>query len=92
MKVAVLDKGEKLGLVAKSSGKNSKNNGRVFISERNRRAREYNSDPERRKIKAERQRKYYEKMKTEHPEKFEKLRERHREYLKEYMKTYRGRK
>lgn len=86
LKLAILDKGEEMGLVVKVDSKGRKNAGRLFIEERNRKAREYNSSPERKKIIAERARKYRERLKTENPEKYAEMREKHKVYSKEYHK------
>jgi hypothetical protein len=80
LKLATLDAGERLGLTADGGG------GRVFIAERNKRAREYNSTPERKKILAERARRYREKLKVEAPEKYEQMRIRQKAYAKEWHK------
>lgn len=78
LKLAIMDAGEKRGLVANGGG------GRVFIEERNRRAREYNSRPKRKIIVRERAKKYREKLKRENPEKLLQIRERHKIYAREY--------
>ena len=78
LKLAIMDAGEKQGLVIKGGS------GRVFIEERNRRAREYNSRPERKIIVRERAKKYREKLKRENPEKLLQISERHKIYAHEY--------
>ena len=84
LKLATLDAGEKLGLVAKVESKGRKNPGRLFIEERNRKAREYNSSPERKKIISERAKKYREKLKTEYPEKYKEITLKQKVYNKKY--------
>lgn len=86
LKLAILDKGEEMGLVAKDDSKGRKNAGRYFIEERNRKAREYNSSPERKKILAERAKEYRKRLKIENPEKYAEMREKHKVYSKEYHK------
>lgn len=86
LKLAILDKGEEMGLVVKVDSKGRKNAGRCFIEERNRKAREYNSSPERKKIIAERTKEYRKRLKTENPEKYAEMREKHKVYSKEYHK------
>lgn len=86
LKLAILDKGEEMGLVAKVDSKGRKKAGRCFIEERNRKAREYNSSPERKKIIAERTKEYLKRLKTENPEKYAEMREKHKVYSKEYHK------
>ena len=80
LKYAIMDAGERMGLVTDGGA------GRVFIEERNRRAREYKSTPERKKILAERARKYREKLKIENPEKYKEMQEKHKIYSKEWYK------
>lgn len=82
LKFAMFEAGEKLGLTASIPCKGRKF--RRFKAERNRKAREYNSSPERKKIISEQQKKRLEKMKTENPVKYEMLCMKHREYMKEY--------
>ena len=60
--------------------------GRVFIAERNRRAREYNSRPERKKVNADRARLRRQRMKVEEPEKYAQQRARQLAYQKEWYK------
>ena len=69
LKVAMFDRGEKMGLVACAGSLGC----RVFIEERNRKARIYNSSPERRKLLAEKAKAYREKLKVEQPEKYAEL-------------------
>ena len=80
LKVAMLDRGEKIGIVANYSGN------RMFKEEINRKARERNYAPERRKKRAEATRLYYERIKTEDPARWEEIRERHKAYCHEYYK------
>lgn len=89
LKLAILDKGERLGLVVKVDSKGRKNAGRLFIGERNRKAREYNARPERKKVVAERSRKYREKLKIENPEKYAEMLAKHKIYSKEYHRRKR---
>ena len=42
----------------------------------------YRSDPERRKLINEQAREYYRRLKSENPHKYEEIRKRHREYMK----------
>lgn len=86
LKYAIMDAGERMGLVADGGA------GRVFIEERNRRAREYNSTPERKKILAERARKYREKLKIENPEKYKQLQEKQKTYRKDWYRKNKLRK
>lgn len=80
---AQLDAGDKAGLTARAG------HARLFIKERNRKAREYNSTPERRKLLCARQKAYIQKLKTEQPEKFMRQAEKQKAYKKEW---YRRRK
>lgn len=73
LKLAILDKGRK-------------NAGRLFIKERNEKARIYNSSPERKKILAERAKEYRKRLKIENPEKYAEMMEKHKVYSKEYHK------
>ena len=80
LKIAMLDAGEKHGLVTDGGS------GRLFIKERNKRAREYNSTLERKKIIAERARRYRERLKTENPEKYALMLEKQKIYKRSYYK------
>ena len=91
LKLAILDKGEEMGLVVKVDSKGRKKAGRCFIEERNRKAREYNSSPERKKIIAKRTKEYRKRLKTENPEKYAEMREKHKVYSKEYHKRKKDR-
>ena len=82
LKLATLDAGERLGLTADGGG----GSGRVFIAERNRRAREYNSRPERKKVNADRARLRRQRMKVEEPEKYAQQRARQIAYQREWYK------
>lgn len=84
MKLAIYDAGENLGLVVRTG-----NNTRLFREERNRKARERNSSPERRKIIAERARKYRERIKRENPERYAEIRQRQMVYHKEWYRRKR---
>jgi len=84
LKLAIMDKGEKLGLVVTVDSKGRKRAGRLFIDERNRRAREYNARPERKKIIAQRAREYREKLKIENPEKYAEMRLKEKAYCKQW--------
>ena len=85
LKYARFDLGERTGLVVDGGG------GRVFREERNRRMREYNSTPERRRIVRERARRYRERIRREEPEKFEAQAERHKEYVRGWYQRRRAR-
>ena len=80
LKLATLDAGERLGLTADGGG------GRVFIAERNRKAREYNSRPERKKVNADRARLRRQRMKVEEPERYAQMQAKHKAYAKEWHK------
>ena len=77
---AQLDAGEKIGLTVHSG------NCRMFREERNRKARKYNSAPERRTLLCERQKAYIQKLKTENPEEFLRRKERQKTYQKEWYR------
>lgn len=82
LKLAQLDVGEKLGLVADGGG------GRVFIDERNAKARAYQKkryaeSEEVRKKKKVNKKKYMEKLKLD-PERYEKYKEHKREWFKKH--------
>ena len=66
MKMAEFDAGERAGLVVPVSP-TGRSRGRVFREERNRRAREYNSTPERKRIVSERARAYRERLRGGKP-------------------------
>ena len=75
---AQLDAGDKAGLTARAG------HGRLFIKERNRKMREYNSTPERRKLLCTRQKAYIQKLEAEQPKKFMRRAEKHKAYQKEW--------
>lgn len=80
LKLAMLDVGDKLGLVVHVNGGRT----RLFIDERNRRAREFNSSPERRKVLAKRAREYRERLKRDNPEKYAEMRLKEKAYRKQW--------
>lgn len=82
LKIVMLDRGEKLGLVTDNT------NGRRFKEERNARAREYNKrDYVRQRIR-ERTKERYWKLKAEGGEKWEHMREANRKARKKYRQTH----
>ena len=84
--VARLDAGERMGLVVRQG------TGRKFREERNRKAREYNARPERRRIANERAKIYRARLREENPEEFARQAERHKAYAKEWNKRRKGKK
>ena len=84
--VARLDAGERMGLVVRQG------TGRKFREERNRKAREYNARPERRRIANERAKIYRARLREENPEEFARQAERHKAYAKEWNKRRKEKK
>lgn len=82
MKMARFDCGEKLGLVVNAGSARC----RGFREERNRKAREYNSTPERRKDCLRAAKRYRERMKKEQPEKWAEMTARSKAYQKQWYK------
>ena len=80
LKIKTLDAGEKLGLVANAGA------GRIFIEERNRKAREYSQLPERKEINAARAKLRRQRMKIEEPEKYAQMRAKQKIYQREWYK------
>lgn len=77
---AQLDAGDKLGLTVHIG------RARAFREEWNKKQREYNGAPERRKVLNERARQYRRRLKAENPQKYEEQQKRYREYKKEWYK------
>lgn len=86
LKYATMEAGEKNGLV-----KNIQCNGkhqRYFVEEHNKKQREYNSTPERRKQLSELAKKRRQRIKVENPAKYQEILQKHRDYMKTYMREY----
>ena len=96
LKMAEFDAGEKAGLVATYSSRGRKNNGRVFIEERNRKEKEYvrrkweeASEEEKERIR-QRRRDYIERVKRENPAEWAARKERRRAYMRERARRKRN--